>query len=39
VEQHKAELAFIREEDQKKIDFLTNQVAIKDRQIEWMMNK
>ena len=39
VEQHRQELDFIREEDQKKIDFLTNQVAIKDRQIEWMMNK
>jgi hypothetical protein len=30
------ELAAIRDEAQRKIDFLREQVAIKDRQIEWM---
>jgi hypothetical protein len=35
-EEHKKDLAFIREEAQKKIDFLRDQVAIKDKQIEWM---
>lgn len=35
-EDHKKDLAFIREEAQKKIDFLREQVAIKDKQIEWM---
>lgn len=35
-EEHKKDLAFIREEAQKKIDFLREQVTIKDRQIEWM---
>lgn len=35
-EEHKKDLAFIREEAQKKIDFLREQVAIKDKQIEWM---
>lgn len=39
VEQHKKDLEFIRQEDQKKIDFLTKQVDIKDRQLEWMMSK
>ena len=33
-EQYKTELASIREEDRKKIDFLMQQVAIKDRHIE-----
>ena len=36
IEEHKNDLAFIREEAQKKIDFLRNQIAIKDKQIEWM---
>ena len=35
-EDYKKGLAFIREEAQKKIDFLREQVAIKDKQIEWM---
>ena len=33
---YKIELAAVREEAQKKIDFLREQVSIKDRQIEWM---
>ena len=33
---YKKDLAFIREETQRKIDFLREQVAIKDKQIEWM---
>ena len=37
-EEHKKDLAFIREEAQKKIDFLREQVAIKDKQIEWMQS-
>lgn len=36
IEEHRQDLAFIREEDQKKIDFLLEQIAIKDKQIEWM---
>ena len=35
-EDHKKDLAFIREEAQKKIDFLREQITIKDKQIEWM---
>lgn len=35
-EEYKKDLAFIREEAQKKIDFLREQIAIKDKQIEWM---
>lgn len=35
-EEYKTELATVREEDRKKIDFLMNQIAIKDKQIEWM---
>jgi hypothetical protein len=35
-EEYKRDLAFIRDEAQKKIDFLREQVAIKDKQIEWM---
>ena len=35
-ENHKNDLAFIREEAQKKIDFLREQITIKDKQIEWM---
>ena len=35
-EEYKTELAAVREEAQKKIDFLRNQVTIKDKQIEWM---
>jgi predicted transcriptional regulator len=35
-EEYKAERAAFREEAQKKIDFLREQVAIKDKQIEWM---
>jgi hypothetical protein len=34
--EHKAEAIAIREEAQKKIDFLRDQIAIKDKQIEWM---
>jgi hypothetical protein len=37
-EEHKKDLAFIRDEAQKKIDFLRAQVAIKDKQIEWMQS-
>lgn len=35
-EEYKTELAAVRAEDRKKIDFLMAQVAIKDKQIEWM---
>lgn len=35
-EDYKVELATVREEAQKKIDFLREQVKIKDKQIEWM---
>lgn len=35
-EEYKKELAYAREEAQKKIDFLLAQVAIKDKQFEWM---
>lgn len=35
-EEYKAERAAFREEAQKKIDFLRNQISIKDKQIEWM---
>lgn len=34
--EYKTELAHVREEAQKKIDFLRDQVSIKDKQIEWM---
>jgi hypothetical protein len=34
--EYKAELAHVREEAQAKIDFLRDQVSIKDKQIEWM---
>lgn len=37
-EHHRADLAAIREESRKKIDFLMDQVAIKDKQIEWMFS-
>ncbi len=35
-EEYKKELEFVRQDAQKKIDFLRDQVAIKDKQIEWM---
>ncbi len=35
-QEYKTELAFVREKAQKKIDFLREQVTIKDKQIEWM---
>ena len=35
-EEYKAERAAFREEAQKKIDFLREQITIKDKQIEWM---
>ncbi len=35
-EEYKAEVVAIREEAQKKIDFLRDQIVIKDKQIEWM---
>ena len=35
-EDYKREVALIRENEQKKINFLMDQVAIKDKQIEWM---
>ncbi len=35
-EENKIEKASIREESQKKIDFLMEQITIKDKQIEWM---
>lgn len=34
--EYKAELAAVREESQRKIDFLRDQIAVKDKQIEWM---
>lgn len=34
--EYKTELAVVREEAQKKIDFLREQITIKDKQIEWM---
>ena len=34
--EYKTELAYVREEAQTKIDFLREQVSIKDKQIEWM---
>lgn len=33
---YKTELAAIREDAQKKIDFLMEQITVKDKQIEWM---
>ena len=38
-EDYKSELATVREAAQKKIDFLMAQVAIKDKQIEWMLSQ
>ena len=35
-EDYKKELEVIRQEAQQKIDFLKDQIAIKDKQIEWM---
>lgn len=35
-EDYKKEMAAVRAEAQKKIDFLREQIAIKDKQIEWM---
>lgn len=35
-EDYKREMAEVRAEAQKKIDFLMGQIAIKDKQIEWM---
>lgn len=35
-EDYKREMAEVRAEAQKKIDFLREQIAIKDKQIEWM---
>jgi hypothetical protein len=35
-EEYKTELATVREDDKKKIDFLMEQIKIKDKQIEWM---
>ena len=37
-EEYKAEVVAIREEAQKKIDFLLDQIALKDKQIEWMQS-
>lgn len=34
--EYKAEIAAVREDDRKKIDFLMKQIEIKDKQIEWM---
>ncbi len=34
--EYKAEVAAVREEAQKKIDFLREQVAVKDKHIEWL---
>ncbi len=36
--EYKAEVVAIRAEAQQKIDFLRDQIAIKDRQIEWMQS-
>ena len=38
-EDYKSELATVRAEAQQKIDFLRDQIAIKDKQIEWMFSK
>lgn len=38
-EEYKMEVISIREEYDKKIDFLLDQVAIKDKQIEWMFSQ
>lgn len=35
--EYKAEVVAIRAEAQKKIDFLRDQIAVKDKQIEWML--
>ena len=35
-EEYKTEIATVREDDRKKIDFLMEQIKIKDKQIEWM---
>ena len=35
---YKTEVAAVREDAQKKIDFLRDQLAIKDKQIEWMQS-
>lgn len=37
-DEYKKELARVREDAQKKIDFLREQVTIKDKQIEWMFS-
>lgn len=36
---HQTELAAVRAEAQEKIDFLRDQIAIKDKQIEWMFSR
>lgn len=38
-EDYKSEIAAVRAEAQRKIDFLRGQVEIKDKQIEWMLSK
>ena len=38
-EDYKSELATVRAEAQEKIDFLREQIAIKDKQIEWMFSR
>jgi len=38
VEENKRDMASVREESQKKIDFLMEQITIKDKQIEWMFS-
>jgi transcriptional regulator with XRE-family HTH domain len=39
VEDHKKELDLVRDEAEKKIAFLLNQITIKDKQIEWMYHQ
>lgn len=38
-EDYKSELATVRAEAQQKIDFLREQIAVKDKQIEWMFSR
>lgn len=38
-EDFRQELSAVRADDQKKIDFLMGQIAIKDKQIEWMLSR
>lgn len=37
-EEYKAEVAAVRAEAQRKVDFLREQIAVKDKQIEWLQS-